>query len=59
MRHRWLADGSKDMTARAYERAKHILANHKPLPVPEAARKQIREFINQEERKRNLPVSSK
>lgn len=26
MRHRWLADGSKDMTARAYERAKHILA---------------------------------
>lgn len=56
MRHNWLADGSKDMTTRAYEKARHILATHKPLPIPEEARLAIRNFVADEERKRGIPV---
>ena len=59
MRHLWVKSGSKDMTTRAYEKAREILAHHQPLPVPEEARKAIREFINSEERKRNLAISAK
>lgn len=56
MRHNWVASGSKDMTTRALEKARHILATHKPLPIPEEARKAIREFVANEERKRGIPV---
>jgi trimethylamine--corrinoid protein Co-methyltransferase len=34
----WVADGSKDMTTAAYEKAMRILDTHEPLPLePEAA----------------------
>ena len=56
MRHNWLNDGSKDMTQRAYEKARHILATHKPLPIPEEARLAIRKFVADEEKKRGIPV---
>ena len=56
MRHNWLNDGSKDMTPRAYEKARHILATHKALPIPEEARLAIRKFVADEERKRGIPV---
>lgn len=56
MRHSWLASGAKDMTQRAYEKARHILATHKPLPIPEEARLAIRKFVADEERARNIPV---
>lgn len=59
MRHLWLDAGSKDMTTRAYEKARHILATHKPLPIPEEGKKQLREFINREEKLHNLPLSTK
>ncbi len=59
MRHSWLEAGGKDMTTRALEKARHILATHKPLPIPEAARQELRDFINREEKARNLPISSK
>jgi trimethylamine--corrinoid protein Co-methyltransferase len=57
MRHKWLESGGKDMTQRARERAKEILTSHKPLPIPEAARKEIREIIHDQERKRGLSPS--
>jgi trimethylamine:corrinoid methyltransferase-like protein len=58
MRHKWLEDGGKDMTQRAREKAKQILTSHKALPIPEDARLKIRELINEQEKKRNLPISS-
>ena len=59
MRHSWLKDGGKDMTQRALEKARHILATHKPLPVPEEARLALRIFINNEEKSRGLPLTDK
>jgi trimethylamine--corrinoid protein Co-methyltransferase len=58
MRHSWLKDGGKDMTQRALEKARHILATHKPLPIPEEGRKAIRELITREEKSRNLKLSA-
>jgi trimethylamine--corrinoid protein Co-methyltransferase len=58
MRHNWLKDGGKDMTQRALEKARVILNTHKPLPIPEDARKAIRELINREEKVRNLNLSA-
>jgi trimethylamine--corrinoid protein Co-methyltransferase len=58
MRHSWLNAGGKDMTQRALEKARQILASHKPLPVPEEARKAIRDLINREEKARNLSLST-
>ena len=59
MRHSWLKDGGKDMTQRALEKARHILATHKPLPIPEEARLALRKFINHEEKSRGLPLTDK
>jgi len=59
MRHNWLKDGAKDMTQRAYEKARHILATHQPLPIPEEARLAIRKMVTDEEAKRGLPISTK
>lgn len=56
MRHSWLESGAKDMTTRALEKARHILATHKPLPIPEEAKQAIRKFVADEERARNIPV---
>jgi trimethylamine--corrinoid protein Co-methyltransferase len=58
MRHKWLEDGSKDITQRAREKAKQILSTHRALPIPEDARLKIRQLINEQEKKRNLPISS-
>lgn len=33
----WVEQGSKNLTERAYEKARHIIENHKPKPLPEAA----------------------
>lgn len=58
MRQDWTDAGAKDMTTRALEKARKILATHKPLPIPEEARLAVRKFINDEEKKRNLPIST-
>ncbi|OQY22236.1 MAG: hypothetical protein B6I34_06175 [Anaerolineaceae bacterium 4572_32.1] len=42
---RWVKRGSKDMTARANERAREILAEHQVPPLPEAAEKVIVEIL--------------
>ncbi len=49
MRGAWLADGSKDLTERAYEKAIDILENHKPDPLPAGASETIREIIKEAE----------
>jgi trimethylamine--corrinoid protein Co-methyltransferase len=46
---RWVKRGRKDMTARANERAREILAQHEVPPLPEAAEKVIAKVL--EERK--------
>jgi trimethylamine--corrinoid protein Co-methyltransferase len=33
----WVEQGSKNLTARAYEKARYIIENHKPKPLPEGA----------------------
>ena len=45
----WEKLGSKDMFARANEEAKRILENHKPVPLPEAAAKEIKSIIEEAE----------
>ena len=59
MRHNWLKSGGKDMTTKAYEKARNILATHQPAAIPGDGAKQLRDFINNEEKLRNLPISSK
>jgi trimethylamine:corrinoid methyltransferase-like protein len=46
---RWVEKGSKDMTARANERAREILATHEVPPLPEAAESAIAEVLGERE----------
>jgi trimethylamine--corrinoid protein Co-methyltransferase len=46
---RWLKKGSKDMTARASERAREILAEHEVPPLPQAAEEVIAEVLKARE----------
>jgi trimethylamine:corrinoid methyltransferase-like protein len=41
----WLAKGSKDMATRANERARSILKEHGPAPLPEAAEEAIQAVL--------------
>jgi trimethylamine--corrinoid protein Co-methyltransferase len=43
----WVEDGSKDMTARANQRAKEILAEHQVPPLPDQAEKVIQEILRE------------
>ena len=42
---RWVKRGSKDMTTRANERAREILAQHEVAPLPEAAEQVIADVL--------------
>jgi trimethylamine--corrinoid protein Co-methyltransferase len=42
---RWVKKGSRDMTARANERAREILAEHEVAPLPEAAEEAIADVL--------------
>jgi trimethylamine--corrinoid protein Co-methyltransferase len=42
---RWVNQGGKDMTTRANERARHILAERRVPPLPEGAEQAITEVI--------------
>ncbi len=46
---RWVQKGSKDMTARANERARQVLAEHEVPPLPEAAEEVIAEVLKKRE----------
>lgn len=45
----WARSGRKDMAERANEEALRILDQHKPIPLPEAAAKEIRSIIEEAE----------
>ena len=45
----WEKQGSKDISERANEEAKKILENHKPIPLPDDAAKEIRRIIEDAE----------
>lgn len=49
-REAWLADGSKDIVERSYEKAKDILENFKnPSPLPENIQRQLKEIVKEAE----------
>jgi trimethylamine--corrinoid protein Co-methyltransferase len=50
---RWVQEGSKDMTARANERARQILEEHEASPLPEAVEKVISEVLKERETRRD------
>lgn len=45
----WERSGKKDMAERANEEALEILKNHRPIPLPESAAKEIRAIIEEAE----------
>ncbi|KUO50148.1 MAG: trimethylamine methyltransferase [Desulfitibacter sp. BRH_c19] len=47
MRSTWLANGGKDFTERAYEKARYILENHKPEALSEGVKSKIRDIIEE------------
>jgi len=51
MRGSWHQDGATDLTQRAYEKAKDILENHTPDPLPQGAAETIKEIVKEAEAK--------
>ena len=49
MRDGWLAEGGKDFTERCYEKARYILENHKPDPLPAGAADTMRNIVAEAE----------
>lgn len=45
----WVADGSKDLTERSYEKAIGILENHKPEPLAPGVAEIIRKIVDDAE----------
>ena len=41
--------GSKDIVQRSYEKAREVLENYKPTPLPENIQKQLREIVKEAE----------
>jgi trimethylamine--corrinoid protein Co-methyltransferase len=50
----WMEKGSKDMTARATERARELLATHQVPPLPEAAEQAIAEVLRERRARREV-----
>ena len=48
-RERWLLSGGKGCGQRAAERAAEILANHKPLPLSDAVKSDLRSIVAESE----------
>lgn len=53
-RQAWLTAGGKDLTEKSYEKARSILANHKPLPLPTGAADTMADIIAQYEKELGL-----
>lgn len=49
MRYAWEADGSKDLTTRAKEKAREILATYQPTPVAENIRQEVEDIVKKAE----------
>lgn len=56
-RDRWKEEGCLDMEARALRKAKKLLAEWKPDPLPEENRKRVRAVINAAEKAYGVPLS--
>jgi trimethylamine--corrinoid protein Co-methyltransferase len=41
----WLEQGAGNLTERAYARARYVIENHKPKPLPQAAAATMREIV--------------
>lgn len=54
----WEEKGSKDLYQVALEKAKEILANHKPAPIPDNIQKEMREIVNEAEKEAGVPISN-
>ena len=52
VREDWERRGGNDMYARAMEKAKDLLANHQPEPLPDDVLKQIRGIVDKADRER-------
>lgn len=52
VREDWRAGGERDARARALARAREILADHRPEPLPNAVVKEIRRIVDQADRDR-------
>ena len=50
VREEWTAQGSSTIYERATEKAREFLATHEPLPVPDAARAEMRAIIAEAEK---------
>lgn len=46
----WEDRGSKDLATRAIEKARFILENHKPKPLPESTTETLREMVEEAEK---------
>lgn len=51
MRGTWLQDGGRDLTSRAYDKAKVILEGHSPDPLPAGAAEAIKEIVKEADAK--------
>ena len=49
MRNNWESTGSKDMSQVANEKAREILENYTPTPLPDDVKKRIREIVEEGE----------
>lgn len=47
---RWRSKGSESLHERALEKARDIVENHKPVPLSDQARKEIKEIIRETEK---------
>jgi len=54
----WEEKGSKDLYQVALEKAKDILANYKPAPIPDKLQKEMREIVNEAEKEAGVPISN-
>jgi trimethylamine---corrinoid protein Co-methyltransferase len=52
VREDWQARGGSDMYARALDRARELLASHRPEPLPDDVRRQIRAIVADADRRR-------
>lgn len=41
----WVAAGGKDLAERAYEKVRHILEHHRPIPLPKGAAETMRSIV--------------
>jgi trimethylamine--corrinoid protein Co-methyltransferase len=54
----WEEKGSKNLYQVSLEKAKEILANHKPAPIHDNIQKEMREIINEAEKEAGVPISN-